>query len=427
MIVPQDLVAVPPLAPLTPAAEAASAFPAGHLMLPSGRPCRADFPMLSGQLIYLDSAATALKPRSVINAVSAFYETSTGAISRAGHSVSERATTKFEAARARVAGFVGARPDQIVFTLNASDAILRVAEGLDLAPDDEVIVSAMEHHSNLLPWRQAARVVTVGIDANGMIDLDALRKAITPRTRLIAVTAASNVSGAVQPVADIAEIARAAGILLLIDAAQMAGHLPLSMAEMGCTFCTFSGHKMLGPSGIGVLAMSDEGAAILQARRHGGGTVEYVGPTHFVQKTGPEAFEMGSPNAEGAVGLGAAVDYLEGIGVNRIAAHVATLAETLRAGIAAIPAFAMPFAPGRKNTGIVTFVPRSEMNLGQMAEILSDSYQISLRHGHHCAQPFYQHVGAEPALRASLHLYNTLDDVTAFLGALSDIAVFCKP
>jgi cysteine desulfurase/selenocysteine lyase len=383
--------------------------------------------MLAGDLVYLDSAATSLKPRSVIAAVSEFYETSTGAISRAGHAVSEKASGRFEAARARIATFLNARSDQIIFTLNASDAILRVAEGLDLGPNDEVIVSVMEHHSNLLPWRRTSKVVEIGIDEHGLVDLQALRDAIGPRTKLIAITAASNVSGAVQPISQIGEISKAAGVPFLVDAAQLAGHKPMSLADMGCTFCAISGHKLLGPSGTGVLAMSDEGAAMLRPTRHGGGTVEYVGQTHFVEKTGPEAFELGSPNPEGAVGLSAAIDYLDTVGLTRIAGHISDLTTTLREGIMANPAFTLPFAPGHTNTGIVSFVPNSRMNIGQMAEVLSDSYHISLRHGHHCAQPFYQVTGAKPALRASLHLYNTMDDVSHLLAALDDIAIFCTP
>jgi cysteine desulfurase/selenocysteine lyase len=285
----------------------------------------------------------------------------------------------------------------------------------------------MEHHSNLLPWRQSSRVVEIGIDETGLLDLTALRAAIGPRTKLIAVTAASNISGAVQPIAKVGEIAQNAGVPLLVDAAQLAGHKPMSISDLGCTFCAVSGHKLLGPSGTGILAMSDEGAEILRPTRHGGGTVEYVGPTHFVEKTGPEAFEMGSPNPEGAVGLAAAVDYLDSVGLVRISTHITELTGALREGIRSNAAFSLPFAPGEENTGIVSFVPKSRMNIGQMAEILSDSYHISLRHGHQCAQPFYQYTGAKPALRASLHLYNTLEDVTDFLAALDDVAVFCTP
>lgn len=404
---------------------ARQALASGHLYDDQGRACRNDFPMLSGDLIYLDSAATSLKPRGVINAVSEFYETSTGPISRSGHAVSEKATNLFDAARARIAGFIGARSDQVVFTSNASDAILRVAEGLHLDADDEVIVSVMEHHSNLLPWRRSSKVVEIGIDADGMLDLDALLAAINPRTKLIAITAASNVSGAVQPIAKIGEIAQATGIPFLVDAAQLAGHKSMSMSDMGCTFCVVSGHKMLGPSGTGILAMSEAGASMLRPTRHGGGTVEYVGPTHFVEKTGPEAFEMGSPNPEGAIGLAAGVDYLQNIGMSRISTHIAEMTAALREGVRSNPVFTLPFSPGEQNTGIVTFVPKSRMSIGQMAEILSDSYHISLRHGHHCAQPFYHYAGSKPALRASLHLYNTMDDVTCFLAALDDIAVFC--
>jgi cysteine desulfurase/selenocysteine lyase len=186
-----------------------------------------------------------------------------------------------------------------------------------------------------------------------------------------------------------------------------------------------SGHKMLGPAGTGVLAVSDHGADLLRPARPGGGNVEYVGNDDHVYKSGPEAFELGSPNPEGVIGLAAAVSYLDKIGVDRISTHVQALTAGLRAGIADNKAFRLHFPPGHRNTGIVTFSPSSAMDVGLMGEILSETFKIALRHGHHCAQPFYRRMQAPPALRASMHLYNTAADVGRLLIALNELSTFC--
>lgn len=388
---------------------------------------RGDFPMLRGRdIVYLDSAATTLKPDAVARAVARFYEAETGAVSRATHGLSEAATRGFEAARSRVSQFVDAAADRLIVTHNASDAIARVAEGLDFEEDGEVVVSVLEHHSNLLPWRRVANVVTVGCEPNGEIDLAALGRSISPRTKLVAITAASNVSGVLQPISEVADAARRRGVPVLVDGAQLAGHAPFSFRESGCDFFAFSGHKFLGPSGTGALAMSERGAELLRPKRPGGGTVEAVAAIGHISRRGPGAFELGTPNTEGLLGMAEAVAYLDGLGLEAVLRHSMDLADEARDVIARTGAFDILFERGARNVGIVTFAPRSGIDVGLLCQILSDSYGIAMRHGHHCAQPLYAATGAPPAIRASFYIYNGRDDVGALADALHDLTPICR-
>jgi cysteine desulfurase/selenocysteine lyase len=385
-------------------------------------PSRTDFPLLAQpSLVYLDSAATTLKPRCVIDAVRTFYESDAGPVSRAAHVLSERATARYESAREEAARFFGLAGDRLVLTRNATDSVQIVADGLELAADDEVIVSVLEHHSNLLPWRRVAKVVTVGIEPSGTVDLDALSRAIGARTRLIALSAASNVSGVLQPIADIVRVAARREVPVLLDAAQLAGHAPLDFDHTGADFFVASAHKMLGPSGVGLLGMSARGAELLREPRPGGGAVELVTAHGYVPRQGPARFEPGSPNVEGAVGMAAALAYLDTLGLASVHQHGRQLADEARARLQELDCVDFPFAAGDDNVGIVTFVPRSDIELALMSQVLSDTYGIAVRHGHHCAQPLYAHLDAPPALRASFYVYNDRDDVDRLVQAIEEL------
>lgn len=385
---------------------------------------RGDFPILAEQvherpLVYLDNAATSQKPRAVIDALHTYYETYNANIHRGLHALSERATAEYEAARARVASFINAaHPHEVIFTRGTTEAINLVARGWgdeNVSEGDEILLTEMEHHSNLVPWqmlaqRRGAQLRYIPMDVEGRIDLEAYARMFGPRTRLVAVTHMSNVLGTITPAAQIAEIAHIHQVPVLLDAAQSIPHLPVDVQALGADFVAFSGHKMLGPTGIGVLYGRE---SLLDAMEplFGGGSMIRVVELHQSTWTGlPEKLEGGTPNIAGAIGLGAAVDYLDRVGMPNITAHEHELTEyalNLLGDVEGVRVFGPPDATDRG--GVISFYV-GDVHPHDVGTLL-DADGIAVRAGHHCAQPLMRKLGVAATARASLYLYNTASEV----------------
>ena len=383
-----------------------------------------DFPVTGRRLdgrrvIYLDSAATTLKPTPVIDAVLRFYRESTSNVHRGQHALGQEASEAYEAARHAVADFIGASGRGIVFTANATAAINLVADGIGLAAGDNVVTSVFEHHSNLLPWMRRTEVRLAGATPDGALDIAALERLIDARTRLVAIGHASNVTGAVHDVAAVVAVARRRSVPVLVDGAQTVPHLPTDVRALGCDYLAFSGHKMLGPSGIGVLYASEDGMARLTPTWLGGGTVDHVRRADFSLKRAPYCFEAGTPNIEGAIGLAAAVEYLTAAGMDRVAAHGAELAAIMVRELGDVPGLAV-LGPGSR-LPIVSLVPTVDVRVEALAALLSDSAAIMARAGTHCAHPYLAERGVAGTLRLSGYVYTSRDDVAAAAHALRRI------
>lgn len=408
---------------------------------------RADFPLLQTDvnghpLVYLDSGATAQRPRQVLDAERDFLETLNSAVHRGAHTLAAEATEVFEDARAAVARFIGADDDELVWTSNATEALNLIAysisnaslgrggaasERLRIGPGDEIVTTEMEHHANLIPWqelaaRTGATLRVIPIDDDGALRLDAAP--LTERTRLVAVTHVSNVLGVVTPVADVVAAARAVGALVVLDACQSAPHLPLDVRALDVDFAVISGHKMLGPTGIGALYGRRELLAAMPPFLTGGSMITTVTTTAAEYLPPPQRFEAGTQRVSQAVALAAAVDYLGEVGMARIAAHEAELGRRLVEGLSAIE--------GVRVLGAGIDLPRVGLasidipgihahDVGQ----LLDDRGIAVRVGHHCAQPLHRRLGITASTRASTYLYSTADEVDAFLdGVVATIRFF---
>jgi cysteine desulfurase/selenocysteine lyase len=388
---------------------------------------RAEFPILSRTvkgkpLVYLDSAATTHKPRRVIDAVAGFYAERYATVHRGVYGLSEEATAAYEAARARVAAFLGAAADEIVFTRGATEGINVVAQGLArrLAPGDEVLVTALEHHANLIPWQVAARergarLVVAPVDDRGELLVDELERRLGPRTRVVAMTAASNALGTLTPVARVAAAARAAGALLVLDAAQAAPHLPLDVRALGCDFLVFSGHKIYGPSGIGVLYGRAASLAELPPAQVGGEMVSRVTYEDATYLPPPHRFEAGTPPIAGAIGLHAALDWLASLDLEAGRAHEAALLEHATREVVAVPGVRL-VGTAREKAPILSFVVAG-VHPHDVGAVL-DRDGVCVRAGHHCAQPLLARLGHPATARASFALYSAHADVEALARGL---------
>jgi cysteine desulfurase/selenocysteine lyase len=390
---------------------------------------RADFPILGTQvhgrpLVYLDNAATTQKPRAVLQALTDYYTGSNANVHRGVHYLSGRATDLFEGARARVARFIGAAdPKEVIFTRNATEGVNLVAQTwgrTNVRAGDEVLISGMEHHSNIVPWQmlcseQGATLRVVPILDTGELDMEAFARLLTPRTRIVAISALSNALGTVNPVEAITRAAHAAGAVVLIDGAQAAYHMPVDVAALDCDFFVMTGHKLYGPTGIGVLYGK---AALLDAMPpwQGGGdmisSVTFEGSTWNVL---PYKFEAGTPDISGAVGLGAAVDYITAIGMDRIQAYEQELLAYGTAALLEVAGVRLIGTASRK-ASILSFVMEGvhPHDLGTIV----DREGVAIRTGHHCAQPVMDRFGIPATARASLAMYNTREDIDALVGAL---------
>jgi cysteine desulfurase / selenocysteine lyase len=394
---------------------------------------RADFPALAQSvhgrpLAYLDNAATTQMPSVVIDAVAAFDRSDRANVHRGVHTLSERATAAYEGARATVQRFLNAREArEIIFVRGATEAINLVAQSFgraEVGPGDEVLVTALEHHSNLVPWQmlcaeRQARLRVVPVTPAGELKIDDVEAAFGPRTRIFAVAHVANAIGTVNPIGALIERARARGVPVLVDGAQAAAHLPIDVQALGCDFYAFSAHKMYGPTGIGVLYGRAERLEHMAPFMGGGEMVRSVslseGPSWAAL---PHKFEAGTPNLEGAVGLGAAIAYLERWDRAAIAAHERALATDAAARIAAIPG-ARIVGQARERAAIVSFV-LDRVHPHDIGTIL-DRHGVAIRAGHHCAQPLLDSLGVAATARASFALYNTRRDVDALIDALGAV------
>ena len=409
---------------------------------------RADFPLLGERvgdapLVYLDSAATSQKPQAVIDAEVSFLTRANAAVHRGAHTLAAEATELFEDARAAVAGFVGAKPEQLVWTSGATAGLNLVAYALGnasigrgapestpfaLRPGDELVVTEAEHHANLIPWQElAARTGAVlrhiRVHDDGTIDLDAAGSVISERTRVVAFPHVSNVLGIVNPVAELVALAQGVGALTVLDACQSAPHLPLDLPASGVDLAVFSGHKMLGPYAVGGLYGRSDVLAALPPFLTGGSMITTVTLDEARYLPPPQRFEAGTQPVSQAIGLAAAVRYLDGVGMSAIHAHERALEARMGEGLRGIPGIRLlGDTAGAERVGLWAF-DVDGVHAHDVGQFL-DARGIAVRVGHHCAQPLHRRFGLTASVRASAALYNTDDEVDAFLDAVAGVRAF---
>lgn len=392
------------------------------------RALRAEFPLLerrlNGQpLVFLDHASTAPKPRRVLEAIRAYYERFTANVHRGVHPLAAEASAGYETVRHLAAANLGALPGEVVFTRGTTEALNLVAASLGLRPEDEVLVTLAEHHSNLLPWRAVARVEAIGSRPDGTPRWEELAARISPRTRLVAVHHASNVLGTMAPLSELSALTRAHGVPLLVDGAQAAGHVPVDVRALGCDFYAFSAHKLGGPTGVGVLYAREQWLERMRPWHWGGGMVARVGGDGAQElKQGPHRFEAGTPNVEGVLGMGAALELLREVGMENVAAHGRELAAALLEACARLPGVRVLGAddPHLPRIPLVALaLPPEGLDAETLARTLADASGVLVSAGRHCAHPLHDHTRAEATLRASAWMVNGLDDVERFASALA--------
>ena len=391
---------------------------------------RADFPALQQEvhgrpLVYLDNAASSQTPRPVIDAIVEYYEKDRANVHRGIHELSQRATEKYESARLRLQRFLNAaEPQEVVWTRGATESINLVASSWGrsrVGAGDDVIVSAMEHHSNIVPWQilceeKGANLRVLPMNQAGELQLGDLEDLLSPRTRVVAVTQVSNALGTVNPVREIAARARAVGAVSVVDGAQAAPHLPVDVRELGCDFFALSGHKMFGPTGIGALYGRRELLEEMPPYQSGGDMIASVAFDRTTYNELPYKFEAGTPIIAGAIGLGAAVDYIEAIGRERIAAYEDELLQYGAERLAAIEGL-RPIGTARNRAGVLSFM-LDDIHPADLGAVL-DRLGIALRVGHHCAEPVMRFYGVSATTRASLAFYNTRADFDALADAIA--------
>jgi cysteine desulfurase/selenocysteine lyase len=396
---------------------------------------REDFPILDQQvhghpLVYFDNAATTQKPRAVLEALRSYYEHDNANVHRGLHELSSRATEAYEGARATVAKYIGAASaDEIVFTRGTTESINLVAQawgGKFLAAGDVILLTEMEHHSNLVPWqllaeRVGARLRFVPVRDDGTLALEQLEQLLTPDVKLFAFTHVSNSLGTINPVAELCEKAKAVGAVTLVDAAQSAGHLPVDVEELGCDFLAFSGHKMGGPTGSGALYGRAEMLDAMPPWHGGGEMIVSVTLEKSSFKKAPHRFEAGTPNIAGAIGLAAGIDYIEGIGRAAIFEHDAELTNYAMERFAELPGMRI-LGPAGERGAIVGFV-MDKVHPHDLTTF-ADQRGLALRGGHHCNQPLMRRFGLSGTTRASFYFYNTRDEIDRMIDVLREAARF---
>jgi cysteine desulfurase/selenocysteine lyase len=398
---------------------------------------RKDFPILREKihgkpLVYLDNAATTQKPLSVINAVSDYYLHSNANVHRGIHTLAERATTAYEDVRKKAANFIGAAtPKQIIYTRGTTESINLVAAAWgrkNLTDGDEIILTEMEHHSNLIPWHILAKEKKINlkfipIHSHGTLNLDGFEKLISEKTKLISMAHMSNVLGTINPAAEIIKIAHSKNVKVLLDGAQSVPHLPVDVKELDCDFFAFSGHKMLGPTGIGILYAKIPVLEEMDPYQSGGEMIESVTLHNSTYSGLPHKFEAGTPNIAGAVGLGAAIDYLDSIGMEKISLYEQEITSYALMKMSKIEGMTI-YGPTKHRGGAISF------NLGNihphdMAHFL-DQQGIAVRAGFHCAQPLMEKLKVSSTTRASLYFYNTIKEIDYFVDQLTEAQHFFK-
>jgi cysteine desulfurase / selenocysteine lyase len=390
---------------------------------------RRDFPILEREvngkgLVYLDNAATSQKPRRVLDALADYYENHNANIHRGVHRLAEEATAAYEGAREKVARFLGARDtSSLVFTRGTTESINLVAHAWGrkfLKEGDEVVLTEAEHHSNLVPWQLAARATGarlrfVPVLDDGTLDMEEAGRLIGPKTRLVGCIHASNVLATINPVEDLGRMAHDAGALMLVDGAQSAPHLPVDVGSLGCDFFACSGHKMLGPTGVGVLWGKPEILDDMDPFLGGGEMIREVHLDHSTWNDLPYKFEAGTMNVAQAVGLGAAVDYLDDLGMEDVREHEKRLGEYAFRRLSEIEGITV-YGPEKDRTGLVSF-SLPDVHPHDLSQLL-DEDGIAIRSGHHCAQPLMRRLGVAATSRASFYLYNTEEEVDSLIEAL---------
>ncbi len=389
-----------------------------------------DFPIFKDSaLVYLDSAATAQKPQSVIDAISHFYAAEYGTVHRAVYSLAAHSTEKYNAVREQVRRFLNAEHrEEIVFTKSTTEALNLIAATFPFQPGDEILISEMEHHSNIVPWqlacaRTGAQLKVIPISDTGEILLDAYKKLLSPRTKLVSVAHISNVLGTLNPIAEMAALAHAHGAKIVVDGAQSVAHLPVDVQKLDVDFFAFSGHKAYGPTGIGVLYGKKTLLEMLPPYQGGGDMVETVTFEKTTYQKPPLKFEAGTPQIAEVIGLGAAIDYLNHVGLSTIGAHEHKLLQEATQKLLEIPGLRiLGTAPNK--SAIISFVIEGihPLDLGTLLDVRG----IAVRTGHHCAQPLLRRFGLTAATRVSFGIYNTSEDIGALIRALKEILNILK-
>ena len=392
-----------------------------------------DFPILKRringkELAYLDSGATSQKPTTVIDAESNYYINHNANVHRGAHTLGDEATQMYQESREKVANFIGAKNDEVVFVRNTTEAINLVAYSWgmnNLKKGDVIVTTMMEHHANLVPWQELAKrvgavVEVVGITDDGLIDTDDYEKKLKMKPRIVSFVHVSNALGTINPIKEMTKLAHKAGALVLVDGAQAVPHMKVNVAEIGCDFYAFSGHKMLGPMGIGVLWGRKEILEKMSPFLTGGGMISEVYTDHSTWAEVPEKFEAGTPNVAGAVGLASAIAYLEDLGLEDVREHDKMIVEYALAKLKSTENLEIL---GTKNidlrSGSVSFVYKG-VHAHDVATIL-DTEGVAVRSGHHCTMPLHSHLGIAASIRASFNVYTTKEDIDALFKSLSKV------
>ena len=396
--------------------------------LPASLQLRADFPLLANNpsLHYLDSAATSQKPRVVLDALRDFYETSNANPHRGAYALSVQATERYHEARVRIARFLGVKdPDCLIFTRGTTEALNLVVGSwgrANVSRGDEIIVTAMDHHANFVPWQQLAlekhaKLRICELTADGRLDLDCLRGLLTPKTRVVAFNHVSNALGTINPIGEIVKLVREkTNAIIVCDGAQSAPHLPVSFDTLGVDFYAFSGHKMLGPMGIGGLIGRREMLETMPPYQTGGDMIEFVRDDHTTWNVLPHKFEAGTPNTADAVGLAAAVDYLDRIGMDRVLKHERSMMAAAQERLASIDGLRIYGPPPGERSGVISFT-MADVHPHDLATIL-DGEGVCIRAGQHCAQPLMRRLNVVATARASFYVYNDEGDIDALVAGI---------
>lgn len=396
---------------------------------------REDFPILDQSvhdepLVYLDNAATTQKPKQVLETLTHYYETNNANVHRGVHTLAERATADYEAAREKIRAFINAKTSkEILFTRGTTTGLNWVAQFAteQLSKGDEVMISIMEHHSNIIPWQEVCRKTGAKLTyvylKDGQLDLDDLRSKLSSKTKFVSIAHVSNVLGCTNPVKEIAELAHQVGAYMVVDGAQSIPHMKIDVQDLDCDFFAFSGHKMMGPTGIGVLYGKEELLNTMSPVEFGGEMIDFVYEQEATWKELPWKFEAGTPNIAGAIALGAAVDYLTGIGMDAIHAYEQELVDYVLPKLQAIEGLIV-YGPQetKEHSGVIAF-NLDGLHPHDVATAL-DYEGVAVRAGHHCAQPLIHHLGISSAARASFYIYNTKEDCDKLVEAIEKTKEF---
>jgi cysteine desulfurase/selenocysteine lyase len=408
-------------------------------LLPAG--LRGDFPILAEEvgdqqpLVFLDNAASTQRPRQVIEAISGVYERTYANVHRGIHTLSELSTEQYEAARAKVQRFINAASfNEVIFTQGSTASINAVARSwgdANLRPGDEILLTVMEHHSNLVPWQQAAArtgavLRHIPLTPDGRLDMDAVPRLLSERTKMVGVAAVSNTLGTINPVAEIVRMAHAVGALVLVDAAQSVPHTVTDVRALDCDFLAFSGHKMLGPSGVGVLYGKERLLDAMPPFLGGGSMINEVRLDSFTPAELPAKFEAGTPPIVPAIGLGAAIDYLVQIGMERIQRHEHELVRYAYDGLSQVEDLRILGPAPEHRAGLVSFA-FDRIHAHEFAQVLNDQFGVAVRAGHHCTQPLHAWLGITASTRASFYLYNTPEEVDRLLEGVAAVTRMFAP